>query len=179
MYIEKYDRQKAIDYAHKWAFSRNPKYYNYDNIGGDCTNFISQCIYAGSNIMNYSRVYGWYYNNANDKSASWTGVEFLYKFLLTNKGKGPIGIETTIDNLEIGDIIQLSFDGKKFSHSLIVVERGSSINDTLVATHSFDTFGKKVIKYKFNNYRCLHIESKYREITKETKEAIEKCIKKV
>ena len=121
---------------------------------------------------------GWYYVNGNNKAPSWTGVEFLYKFLLTNKGKGPIGIETTIDNLEIGDIIQLSFDGKKFSHSLIVVERGSSINDTLVATHSFDTFGKKVIKYKFNNYRCLHIESKYREITKRNKRSNRKMHKK-
>ncbi|MCI8545798.1 MAG: amidase domain-containing protein [Clostridia bacterium] len=175
---EKYNRKKVYEYAKKWAYDRNPKYYNYDQIGGDCTNFISQCILAGCKEMNYDKNNGWYYVNGNNKAPSWTGVEFLYKFLLTNKGKGPIGIETTIDNLEIGDIIQLSFDGKKFSHSLIVVERGS-INDTLVATHSFDTFGRKVIKYKFNNYRCLHIESKYREITKETKEAIEKCIKKV
>ena len=36
----KYDRQKAIQYAEKWAFSRNPKYYNFDAVGGDCTNFI-------------------------------------------------------------------------------------------------------------------------------------------
>ena len=33
----KYNRQKTIEYANKWAFSRNPKYYNFDNIGGDCT----------------------------------------------------------------------------------------------------------------------------------------------
>ena len=41
------------EYANKWAFSRNPKYYNFDNIGGDCTSFVSQCILAGSNVMNY------------------------------------------------------------------------------------------------------------------------------
>ena len=36
----KYNRQKTIEYANNWAFSRNPKYYNFDNIGGDCTIII-------------------------------------------------------------------------------------------------------------------------------------------
>ena len=27
-----YDRQKAVDYAVKWALDRNPAYYNYDKI---------------------------------------------------------------------------------------------------------------------------------------------------
>ena len=39
---KKYDRDKVIEYAKKWAYSRNPQYYNYDGIGGDCTNFASQ-----------------------------------------------------------------------------------------------------------------------------------------
>lgn len=54
--------------------------------GGDCTSFASQCIYAGSKVMNYNKNNGWYYNSGNDKSSSWSGVEFLYNFLTTNKG---------------------------------------------------------------------------------------------
>lgn len=42
-----YDRNKSVEYARKWALGRNPLYYNYDNIGGDCTNFISQCLFEG------------------------------------------------------------------------------------------------------------------------------------
>ena len=84
--MEEYNRKLAIEYAKKWAYKRNPKYYNYDLLGGDCTNFISQCIYEGCKIMNYTKTYGWYYNSANDKSPSWTGVDFLYKFLINNKG---------------------------------------------------------------------------------------------
>ena len=76
-----YNRLKATEYALKWALSRNPQYYNYDELGGDCTNFISQCLYAGTGEMNY-RGYGWYYINANQKSPSWTGVRFLYEFLI-------------------------------------------------------------------------------------------------
>ncbi len=52
---KQYERQKAIEYAKQWAFLRNPKYYNFDSVGGDCTSFISQCIYAGSNTMNFTK----------------------------------------------------------------------------------------------------------------------------
>lgn len=86
MRIIDYDRTKAVAYAEQWAYSRNPAYYSFNAIGGDCTNFISQCIYAGSGVMNYSNTNGWYYRNVNDRSPSWTGVEFLYNFLVNNNG---------------------------------------------------------------------------------------------
>lgn len=156
--MSRYNRQKVYEYARKWAYSRNPNYYNYDAIGGDCTNFVSQCIFAGCNQMNYSKTNGWYYINGNNKSPSWTGVEFLYNFLISNKGDGPSGKETTINNLEVGDVIQLSFDGNKFSHNLIVVQNSQDIINTLVSAHSFDTFGKSVAGYNFNTYRCIHID---------------------
>ena len=53
--------------------------------GGDCTNFISQCIYAGVKVMNYNKNNGWYYKTVNDRAPSWSGVEFLYDFLLKNR----------------------------------------------------------------------------------------------
>ncbi len=153
-----YNRQKAYEYAKRWAHSRNPKYYNYDAIGGDCTNFVSQCIFAGCNQMNYNKDNGWYYINGNNKSPSWTGVEFLYKFLITNKGDGPKGKETTIDKLKVGDVIQLNLNGNRFSHCLIVIQNSMSLSNTLVASHTFDTFGKRVSDYKYKKYRCIHIE---------------------
>ena len=70
-----YNRQAAVSYARKWAFRRNPNYYDFENLGGDCTNFASQCIYAGAGVMNYTPVFGWFYKSANDRTASWTGVE--------------------------------------------------------------------------------------------------------
>ena len=117
-----YDRQKSIEYAKKWAYGRNPKYYNFDPVGGDCTSFISQCIYAGSGIMNYNR-YGWFYKNGNNKSPSWSGVEYLYKFLTQNKGVGPYGEEVGVQSIQKGDVIQLRFDGNVFGHSLLVIEK--------------------------------------------------------
>lgn len=159
-----YNRIATIEYAKKWAYRRNPNYYNYDNIGGDCTNFVSQCIYAGSKIMNYDR-YGWYYNDANNKSASWTGVEYLYKFLINNRSIGPYGKEAKIEELEIGDIIQLSFDGKIFGHTLLVVQEMNKENpifeqkNILVATHTFDSYGRGILSYNFDKMRCIHIDA--------------------
>lgn len=150
---KKYDRQKAKAYAMKWAYLRNPSYYNYDEIGGDCTNFISQCLYAGCGIMNYSQ-YGWYYRNANDKSPSWTGVEFLFQFLLQNKGVGPYAQEVEKEKLEVGDVVQLSFDGIHFNHSLLVVNEKLE----LIATHTFDSYGKKISSYSYQKRRNLHIK---------------------
>lgn len=155
-----YQRNSVVEYAKKWAYRRNPDYYNYDSIGGDCTNFVSQCIYAGSKVMNYNK-YGWYYINSNDKSASWTGVEFLHEFLVTNKGVGPFGKEVEIEDIEIGDIAQLSFDGKNFSHSLLIIDKEEipNINTTLVATHTFDSFGRSISSYNFVKIRYINIEA--------------------
>lgn len=33
-----YHRNLAVQYAHRWAFARNPNYLNFNGIGGDCTN---------------------------------------------------------------------------------------------------------------------------------------------
>ena len=122
--------------------------------GGDCTNFISQCLYAGKNEMNY-RGYGWYYNNANNKSPSWTGVEYLYKFLINNKNEGPRG--SLIDNKDImiGDIIQLSFNGIVFGHSLIITEiSGDKIK---ICAHTVDSKDRNLETYNYEKIRYLHI----------------------
>lgn len=84
--LQDYDRLAAVQYAHRWAYGRNPDFYNYEDIGGDCTNFASQCIYAGSGIMNFLPTFGWYYIDANQKSPSWTGVEY---FIISSPGRGP------------------------------------------------------------------------------------------
>ena len=87
----KYNRSAAVTYAKKWALSRNPRYYNFDGLGGDCTNFASQCVFAGSGVMNYTKDVGWYYNSPADRAAAWSGVRYLHTFLTTNRGVGPFG----------------------------------------------------------------------------------------
>lgn len=154
-----YDRNKVIEYAKKWALSRNPKYYNFDNVGGDCTSFVSQCIFAGAKVMNYTKDVGWYYINGNNKSPSWSGVDFLYKFLINNKSVGPYGKEAKINEIEIGDIAQLSFDGDKFEHTLMIVniENKFTLSKIKIASHTFDSFNKEISEYLFQKIRFIHI----------------------
>jgi len=45
--IISYDRSKAVKYAKKYCNNYNPKYHNYNPEGGDCANFVSQCLIAG------------------------------------------------------------------------------------------------------------------------------------
>lgn len=154
-----YDRAKALAYAHKWALGRNPAYYSFDGIGGDCTNFVSQCLFAGCGVMNYTRNTGWYYVSEWNRAAAWTGVEFLHKFLTTNKGSGPYGTElpqSSIDKAQPGDIIQLSYDGERFGHSLFVTVSKPEI---LVAQHSSQNFDNRPFSsYEYMKARLIRID---------------------
>ena len=80
-----YQREAVLEYAKRWAKGRNPRYLDFEHLGGDCTNFASQCIYAGSGVMNYTPTMGWYYSSGSNRSPSWTGVVYLYNFLTGNK----------------------------------------------------------------------------------------------
>lgn len=150
-----YDRNSAVEYALKWALSRNPAYYDFEKLGGDCTNFVSQCLYAGCKSMNYRRDTGWYYNSLGDRAPAWTGVEFLRNFLLTNTGAGVYGVKTELKQLSAGDVIMLSDEGGRHYHSLIVSKAiGSNI---LVCSHSIDRLNAGLSQYIYHSATAIHI----------------------
>lgn len=150
-----YNRDAAVSYARKWAYSRSPNYYDFEKIGGDCTNFASQCIYAGSQIMNYTPVTGWYYRSASDRSASWTGVEYLFKFLTNNKSVGPYAHSVSRNEVLPGDIVQLGSHSGGFYHSPVIVAVEPTI---LVAAHTYDALDRPLDSYEYEMVRFLHID---------------------
>lgn len=155
-----YNRKSAVEYAHRWAYHRNPLYYDFEKVGGDCTNFVSQCLYAGSGVMNYTPVYGWYYSSAYQRTASWTGVDFLFKFLSENQGPGPFAETTEVTDVQPGDIIQLSFTGDGvYHHSVMVVQTGSptTLENILTACHTDDRDYYPMTEYIWKEIRFLHI----------------------
>lgn len=155
-----YDRAAAVAYAHAWAYRRNPEYFDYSGIGGDCTNFASQCIYAGSGVMNFTPLYGWFYRSANDRTPSWTGVQYLYDFLTRNMGDGPFASEVSLARLEPGDVVQLAIDREdRYQHTPVVVAVESpTLSGILVAAHSNDVDYRPLSTYRIRRLRCLHIE---------------------
>ena len=42
-----YNVKKAVAYANKYCDKRNKNYHDYSKEGGDCANFVSQCLIAG------------------------------------------------------------------------------------------------------------------------------------
>lgn len=161
--INIYNREKAVGYAEKWALGRNPRFYDFSSLGGDCTNFASQCIYAGSGVMNFTPVYGWYFVSLNNRAPAWTGVKFLYNFLTGNKTKGPFARSAQVSEMMLGDIVQLGDSAGRFYHSLVITKiLGYPSEDTIyISTHTFDAKNRRLNSYSYDDIRFLHIEGVY------------------
>lgn len=158
-----YDRDAAVAYARKWGLARNPQYYDYDALGGDCTNFASQCLYAGSRVMNYKPTFGWYYIGPNNHSPSWTGVPYLYNFLTRVSGIGPAGAEVLIARVEPGDISQFAGASPRFSHTQVIVSVGDppGLDNIRICAHTFDCLDRPLSTYHFQKIRFIHIKGVY------------------
>lgn len=154
--IASYDRARAVAYAERWALGRNPAYLDFHGLGGDCTNFVSQCLYAGGGVMNFTPVSGWYYITASDRTASWTGVEYLYTFLTGNRGLGPYARETDAGAMRLGDVVQLGNAGERYTHAALVVDVRAG--ELYVAAHTIDAWMRPLSAYRQSNRRFLHIE---------------------
>lgn len=150
-----YNRDAAVAYARRWAMGRNPAYYDFQDIGGDCTNFASQCIYAGAGVMNFTPVMGWYYRSASERTASWTGVEYLYDFLVNNHSVGPYGHEVSRQEAKAGDIVQLGNARGGFYHSPVITAVRPRI---LVAAHTYDALDRALDSYNYDTARFIHID---------------------
>ncbi len=154
-----YDREKAVAYARRWAMSRNPAYYDFSGLGGDCTNFASQCVYAGAGQMNFRPTVGWYYRNANNRSPSWTGVEYFYNFMVNNRREGPFMQLVPLEGLQPGDVIQIKFREPYFSHNPVVLSVGSppDPSNILIAAHTIDSLDRALDTYTYIALRPMHV----------------------
>lgn len=153
-----YDRKAAVAYAREWAFKRNPAYLDFESLGGDCTNFASQVLLAGGLPMDRTPLYGWYYIDSYRRTASWTGVEYLYRHLLGLDTQRPRAAVIALDAVRPGDIVQLSFTGQRFQHSPVVVAVESTTpQGILVAAHTYDTRDRPLGTYEYSAVRPIHI----------------------
>lgn len=167
-----YDRQAAVAYAHRWAFGRNPAYYDFSGIGGDCTNFASQCLYAGTGVMNFTPEFGWYYLSPESRAPAWAGVEFFWDFMTRAvRSPGPFGVESGMYLVRPGDFVQLRFreSGDIFAHTPVIVSVGEvpMLSNILVAAHSNDADNRSLSTYEnVDEIRFLHILGAFDEETR-------------
>jgi hypothetical protein len=120
-----YNRLQAIRYAEAWWNDYNPQFRHFDV---DCTNFISQCLYAGGIPLQVtgSRSNGWWYRGGNSPSALWSfswAVAHSFRWYL-EKGRIRTETKSSADQLSLGDVICYDFDGDgRWQHSTIVVAK--------------------------------------------------------
>lgn len=141
----KYDRNKAVAYAKKYALTPNTKEWkNYEAYGGDCTNFISQCLFAGGIPFDHDGKYvteKWYWYSDNYRTPSFTSADALKDYMMINEGFGLVARLGDLQTMKLGDIVQLG-DLKDTTHSMLVVGiiqddiNPDMTKDLLIAQHS-------------------------------------------
>lgn len=168
--LKSYDRDRAVEYARRWALSRNPLFFDFTGGGGNCTNFASQCLLAGSLVMDPEPTFGWYYVSVDDRAPAWSGVGELYGFLCgigdfsaRTERRGPFCSEVMRERLEVGDLIQLANEAGEFYHTLVV--SGFLGGDILVCAQSNDALDRPLSTYSFAAARFLHVEGVLAELS--------------
>lgn len=154
-----YNRQAAVSYARDWALARNTS--KYPSYSEDCTNFVSQCVYAGAPVMNPAR--GWYASMSGGGLA-WIQVLTFHDFITTNSPNvGPWAYTVSKSSAQIGDVIQLwKISAGKYNHSIII---SSILSDgtILYCGHTTDRLDASLSEvyasrlYDINKTRFIHI----------------------
>ncbi|WP_166245568.1 amidase domain-containing protein [Paenibacillus turpanensis] len=120
----RYNREAAVHYADTHWDNPSPDYIHFDV---DCTNYVSQCLFAGSAPMNYTgrRESGWWYKGGRPGSEqwsfSWSVAHSLRWYLATSSTHLRAEEVQEPQQLKLGDVIVYDFDGDdQFQHSTIV-----------------------------------------------------------
>ena len=158
-----YDNVRAVEYARRWALDRNPLFIDFTGLGGNCTNFVSQAVLAGSCVMNPTPDFGWYYFSAEDRAPAWSGVEFFFDFMTgapmfreVNGGVGPYASVVSRSRAVPGDVVQYADSAGDWYHTVMITAvEGSEI---FVSAQSDDALDRPLSSYRFAGTRFLHIE---------------------
>lgn len=181
-----YNRNAAYKWAHTYWNNYSTEYVNLGDQeweGGDCTNFVSQCLRAGGANNDKVGSYQWYYNsnsNTNTEkdsySWSWSTARGLNYILLGNYGAnetGPKGTQKAITGdieynasigqfITLGDIIQYQWKPTmKITHSAVIVDMlynsSKERYEPVIAEHTYDSWYTPWINNAYKTY-FVHIE---------------------
>ncbi|MFA5524216.1 MAG: amidase domain-containing protein [Tissierellales bacterium] len=141
-------RMKAVKYADEfcgaaslpeYGFKYNPKYKNYNSLGGDCTNFASQVMHAGG----FKRNDTWNYSNGSGSKA-WVNAQAFKNYMLYS-GRASLITSGNYDKvlkasykLLPGDII--AYEKKGTIAHISVITGIDSKGYALVNSHNSDRY---------------------------------------
>lgn len=158
-----YRRDLVAAYADRWWNEGNPAFELFEV---NCTNYVSQCVFAGNAPMNYTskRESGWWYKGRN-KGSEWWSYSWAVSNAMTNYLSAPrsSGLSAEVvpsaEDLQLGDVITYDWNGdNRFQHSTIVT--------------AFDSFGMPLVnantvssRHRYWDYRDSYAwteQTKYR-----------------
>ncbi len=144
-----YNINEAVKYGLKYATEINPEFGNYEKWGGDCTNYVSQCLLAGGIPFDREGIdvrYKWYWYSEGERTPSWTAANSLKFYMKNNNvnqdGGLSLGLKAVLigeEGILRGDIVQLVDGNDHAYHSMIVtgyLVQGDQVVDYLVSQHS-------------------------------------------
>ena len=128
-----YDVGAAFNYADKYWCNYNPNYASYKGKGGDCANFVSQCLHAGGLPMD---------NEWNPNTSAWKGCISQMRYLTETLGFSYI-INPNASEVHVGDPIYYDDgNGDGWDHVTLCV--GFDDDGTpLEAGHTTDEWGNR------------------------------------
>ena len=133
-----YDRVRAARYADAWWDGTNPRFPRFSD---DCTNFVSQCLYAGGLPMwgEPDRAAGWWFQFGQSPvwSYSWSTAHALYLALTTAFGARVVSDPA---ELRVGDVIFYDWNGEGTYHHSTIVTDFDAMGEPLVNAHTIDSY---------------------------------------
>lgn len=141
-----YNYGAAVQYAYNYGENYNPNYPNWGRYGGDCANFVSQCLYAGGKPMvgrDAKSVNSWFSRgnqyNTSKVSATWRGADMFkeyWKSKATAYRRFEMGGEETYNYTWPGDAVSLLNKNGRAYHTLICVSYSKHDKSTICYGHS-------------------------------------------
>ncbi|KUR60284.1 amidase domain-containing protein [Bacillus sp. AM 13(2015)] len=139
-----FNRTKAKKYINdNWNKTANSRFGYFGGSGGDCTNYVSQVIYAGGKKMNYtgktgvsqfsSNTKGWYSSVYSSSTGNWSTilystswvrvVDFYAYWSRTSKVYNGLNAKQVAKKVSTGDVIQAyNKDNGGWYHTMVVYD---------------------------------------------------------
>lgn len=170
-----YDRDAAVDYAYRWVGTddivRNSSFSDYSSFGGNCQNYVSQCLLAGGIPMDcegtYEQQWKWfddyteYAETAEGRTPSWSGTEHFYDYCNKNTGDGLVAVtDCNIYSGAVGDVMQYVVDG--WSHHSVIITKiiyddNGNVVDYLINSNTTDRVDFPLSAYGYTDIRLIRI----------------------
>ena len=161
---EPYDRTAALAYAGQYAMSRNANWADFSYSGGNCQNYVSQCLLAGGIPVDpYGDAVWTYGDGSRERSGSWASVTQFLQYASGNTGFGLVSqVGAPYYTGEPGDLIQMGT--KEGWHHVVIIgdlvtdEAGNTV-DYLIHSNTNDMKNYPASLYGYPVFALTRIAS--------------------